>query len=48
MAAFFNDKLGGCSCTRSKCSDECSTYRNFKPKSQTNYDRIRAMRNWQT
>lgn len=40
MAAFFDDKLGGCACARSKCSDECSTYRSFKlkPKPQTNYD----------
>ncbi len=43
MAAFFDDKLGACACARSKCSDECSTYRNFKPKPQTNADRIRAM-----
>lgn len=43
MAVFFDDKLGGCSCARSKCSDECSTYRSFKPKPQTNADRIRQM-----
>lgn len=43
MAAFFNDKLGGCSCARSKCSDECSTYRNFKAKVLTNADRVRQM-----
>ena len=43
MAVFFDDKLGGCSCARSKCSDECSTYRSFKSKPQTNADRIRAM-----
>lgn len=43
MAVFFDDKLGGCSCVRSKCSDECSTYRSFKPKPQTNADSIRQM-----
>ena len=43
MAVFFDGKLGGCSCARSKCSDECSTYRIFKPKPQTNADRIRSM-----
>ncbi len=45
MAVFSDDKLVGfgCACARSKCSDECSTYRSFKPKPQTNADLIRGM-----
>lgn len=43
MAVFLDPKSGGCSCTREKCSDECVTYRHFKPKPFTNADRIRAM-----
>lgn len=31
---------GTCGCRRDKCSDECDTYRRYKPKSVTNYDRI--------
>lgn len=34
---------GGCVCSRDKCSDDCKTYRNYKPKPITNADRIRAM-----
>lgn len=42
--ASFADKYGGwCTCTRDKCSDECKTYRKYKPKPTTNADRIRAM-----
>lgn len=42
--ASFADKHGGyCTCTREKCTDDCATYRRFKPKPITNADRIRAM-----
>lgn len=34
---------GGCVCSRDKCSDDCKTYRNYKPKPATNADKIRAM-----
>lgn len=42
--AKFTDRYGGyCTCTREKCSDECSTYRRYKPIPTTNADRFRAM-----
>ena len=42
--ASFSDRYGGyCTCTRDKCSDECTTYRRFKPKPITQGDRIRNM-----
>ena len=44
MAEFSDAKSGAyCMCTREKCSDECRTYRQFRPKTITNADRIRAM-----
>lgn len=44
MAEFSDAKSGAyCMCTREKCSDECRTYRRFRPKPKTNADRIRAM-----
>lgn len=44
MMASFSDVHGGyCTCTRDKCSDDCRTYRRYKPKPITNADRIRAM-----
>lgn len=44
MAEFSDAKSGAyCMCTREKCSDECRTYRQFRPKPITNADRIRAM-----
>jgi hypothetical protein len=44
MAEFSDAKSGAyCTCTRERCSDECRTYRQFRPKPVTNADRIRAM-----
>lgn len=43
MASFFDGYGGCCTCTREKCSDECATYRRFKPKPITNSMRIRTM-----
>lgn len=44
MAEFSDDKSGAyCTCTRERCSDECRTYRQFRPKPVTNADRIRSM-----
>ena len=44
MAEFSDAKSGAyCMCTREKCSDECRTYRRFRPKPVTNADRIRSM-----
>ena len=41
MAEFSDAKSGAyCMCTREKCSDECRTYRRFRPKPITNADRI--------
>ena len=44
MAVFSIDgHCSGCACSRDKCSDDCATYRSYKPKPTTNADRIRAM-----
>ena len=43
MAVFFDGNGGVCACARRKCSDECLTYRNFKPKPITHFDEIKAM-----
>lgn len=44
MAEFSDAKSGAyCMCTRERCSDECRTYRQFRPKPVTNADRIRSM-----
>lgn len=44
MAKFSDAKSGAyCTCTREKCSDECKTYRRFRPKPITNADTVRAM-----
>ena len=40
MASFLDGHGGYCACTRDKCSDDCATYRSYKPKPITNYDRI--------
>ena len=34
---------GSCVCSRDECSEDCATYRSYKPKAITNADRIRAM-----
>lgn len=43
MASFLDGHGGYCTCTRDKCTDDCATYRRFKPKPMTNADRIRSM-----
>ena len=43
MASFSIGHGGYCTCTRDKCSDDCRTYRRYKPKPITNADRIRSM-----
>lgn len=43
MASFLDGHGGYCTCTRDKCTNECATYRRFKPKPITNADRIRSM-----
>ena len=44
MAEFSDAKSGAyCTCTRERCSDECRTYRQFRPKPVTNADCIRSM-----
>lgn len=44
MAEFSDAKSGAyCTCTRERCSDECRTYRQFRPKPVTNADRVRNM-----
>lgn len=44
MAEFSDARSGAyCTCTRERCSDECRTYRQFRPKPITNADRIRSM-----
>lgn len=43
MASFADNHGGYCTCTRDKCSDDCATYRRFKPKPITNSMRIRTM-----
>ena len=40
MASFLDGHGGYCACTRDKCTYDCATYRSFKPKPITNYDRI--------
>ena len=40
MASFLDGYGGYCTCTRGKCSNDCATYRRYKPKPVTNYDRI--------
>lgn len=45
MASFLDRHGGYCTCTRDKCTDDCATYRRFKPKHMTNADRIRSMNN---
>ena len=44
MAEFSDARSGAyCMCTRERCSDECRTYRQFRPKPVTNADSIRSM-----
>jgi len=44
MANFSDGKNGVfCTCTRERCSDDCRTYRKYKPRNNTNADYIRAM-----
>ena len=43
MASFLDGYGGYCTCTRDKCTDDCTTYRRFKPKPITNSMRIRTM-----
>lgn len=43
MASFLDGHGGYCACTRDKCTDDCATYRRFKPKLMTNADLVRAM-----
>ena len=44
MAEFSDARSGAyCTCTRERCSDECRTYKQFRPKPVTNANRIRSM-----
>ena len=44
MANFSDGKNGVfCTCTREKCSDECRTYRKYRPRYKTNANHIRNM-----
>lgn len=45
MAVFINPYGAGCACARVECTDDCSVYKQYKPKPKpiTHGDQLRAM-----